>query len=149
MLASVSALASLTKLEEIDLSYNQLESLDLAIFAKINRLRWISLSNNRLKNFNIGYILNTVNLEYLDIAYNNLGNIPLKGNFPQLLELHIGGNNLTELSPNIQQNAPRLKKLGLNDNNWNCDYLNDLLLEIPLDKQNRFGNRTSIRIAGV
>lgn len=131
LLTSISALANLSKLEEFDLSYNILGSLDLTTFAKSNRLRWISLSNNHLKTLNIGYNFNTANLEYLDISYNRLESLRVMGIFPQLQTLNIAGNNLTELDTFIRRRAPQLATLELNDNKWDCDYLTNALISIP------------------
>lgn len=86
-----------------------------------------------MKNDNFGWLSNIFSLAYLDISYNNLGEFHLNGIFGRLEELHIEGNNLTMLDPNLRQTAPKLARIDLNDNNWNCDYLNLTLLHIPIN----------------
>lgn len=126
-LTSIVELSKLHKLEDVNLSHNQIETLHGSIFAPMNRLRKISFSHNKLNTRNFGYALNTVALEYLDVSYNNLKTFQLKGFFQHLKELHVEGNNLTFFDKHIQQVAPNLHRIGINENSWTCDYLTSFL----------------------
>lgn len=132
-LTSVSILLQLEHLKDVDLSYNLLEAIDAEIFAKMEKLQTISFSHNKLKAHNFGYILNTVSLVTLDVSYNNMGSFKLSGSFPQLLELYIEGNNLDIFDEKMRQTAPKLNKIGLNDNSWNCGYLTKMMRLVQTD----------------
>lgn len=125
-LTSVANLSTLYKLKEIDLSFNLLESLDEAAFENMTSLRLLSLDHNRLKNIDLEFVRHTPSLEFLDISYNGFGAFEFKVTAPSLQELRVEGNNLTEIDMDIKQMAPELIRIGLNDNNWNCEYLKRL-----------------------
>lgn len=67
------------------------------------------------------------NLQILDISHNNLGYIDLHvmTNLKNLKTLDISGNNLTQLFhyESIHKIFPNLKKLGVDQNQFNCTYL--------------------------
>lgn len=133
-LTSLPELSKFTKLKEIDLSFNQLESFDAKVFTRLSILQTISFSHNKLKSLNFGLLLNTVALKYLDVSYNNLGSFRLQGLFPLLQELHIEGNGLVVFDKNMRKMAPKLEKIGLSDNYWNCDDLARSLVQIGIDQ---------------
>lgn len=133
-LQSLPELSKFKKLEKIDLSFNQLVSFDSKVFTRLSKLQTISFSHNKLKSLNFGLLLNTVALEYLDVSYNNLGSFRLRGLFPRLYELYIEGNGLVIFDKNMRKMAPKLEKIGLSDNYWNCDDLARSLVQFGIDR---------------
>lgn len=61
-LTSISEVKELTGLQEIDVSFNQLETLDGDIFREMSDLRRVSLGNNRLKEIDLSFVTSTVQL---------------------------------------------------------------------------------------
>lgn len=92
-LTSMSDVGELTKLQEIDVSFNQLETLDGNLFREMGDLRRISLRNNKLKEIDLSFVTSTIKLVYLDISYNNLGVLRMNYTSDRLKEVHIEGNN--------------------------------------------------------
>lgn len=131
-LTSISNLSKLVNLEELDLTYNNFETLDATAVSQMTNLRNLSLSHNRLKH-PFRFLLNALSLEYLDLSYNNFSHFRLTFNAPKLLELHLEGNNLTVLDTNIKRMAPELVRIGLSDNQWNCNQLTSSLLLVQFD----------------
>lgn len=131
-LTSISNLSKLVNLEKLDMSYNNFETLDATTVSQMTRLRILSLSHNRLKHPH-RFLLNALSLEYLDLSYNNFSIFRMNFNVPKLQELHLEGNNLTVLDTNIKRMAPELVRIGLNDNNWNCNQLTSSLLLVQFD----------------
>lgn len=125
-LTSASILMKFDDLDEIDLSHNLLEGYE-EVLTSMRYLKKISLSHIGLKNVDFVNSLSTKLLKYLDVSYNYMVDFRLNGLFSYLEELHIEGNNLTEVDTNIKQMAPVLTKIGLDDNNLTCSYLYRIL----------------------
>ncbi|GKA47255.1 MDIS1-interacting receptor like kinase 2-like protein, partial [Tanacetum coccineum] len=138
--------ANLIRLENLDLSYNNLTGKIHFLFANITCLEYIDLSKNnftgilptrvvRLKNLDlsrnnfIGQIPSSfgsmVNLTYLDLSTNQLiGTIPpaLITNLHQLETLDLSNNNLHGAIPssaNLYVSFTSLRELNLSHNNFN------------------------------
>lgn len=133
VLTSLADLTHFNKLLTLDLSHNLIESFDNDIFSKMNTLKELRLGNNLLKDMDFGFLPHIHQLIYLDISYNELAGFHLLKIAPNLEELHIEGNNLTELDTNMKRMAPHLVKLGIDNNHWDCEHLTTSLLLLQFD----------------
>ncbi|CAH0407445.1 unnamed protein product [Chilo suppressalis] len=128
------------KLQEIDLSLNQLQFIKEGLFNKFTNLRKLILSKNRILNIFEGSFSGLSKLESLDLSENNLtllANVftPLKNlqhlnlsrnniefihenyfNNWLLQHLDVSHNNLRKLAPGALQLLPNLARLLLTDN---------------------------------
>ncbi|KAM3696224.1 hypothetical protein ACJW31_06G022000 [Castanea mollissima] len=138
----ISFLTNLTKLIEVDLSYNQLTS-QMCEFQPNNSLQYLRVENNRLYGSIPNSISNLVNLIEINLSSNDLSGIVeldkstnlaeletldvsnnsrllgIKSNsnytFPNLQELNLSSCNITEF-PNFLKSSKLLEKLDLSNN---------------------------------
>lgn len=127
-----------TKLKQLDLSNTSLESVGVDSFSSFEELLVLNLERNSLKSIEYGLFSHQKHLKVLNISYNFISSIDLHVLFSMvsLESLNISGNQLSMLNDHehICQTLPRLSFLGIEANNWNCDYL--LKLRISLKTQN-------------
>lgn len=90
----------LTKLMNLDLSYNKLETLPAKFFSLLE-LRNLNLKYNILKKLDTG-ITDLIMLNYLDLSHNNLTALPIGiGYLVRLIMLDVSHNLLKNLPPDI------------------------------------------------
>ncbi|KAG5670415.1 hypothetical protein PVAND_000682 [Polypedilum vanderplanki] len=120
----------ITNIEILDISNNTLNSLKVDTFSELTKLERLSLSNVGLSEVTFGIFAYQRNIKFLDISYNNLSDIDLHifSSVPNLEVLDLSGNNAsTTIScRRIREILPKLKAIGLEDNNWICDNLSRL-----------------------
>lgn len=108
--------APLTRLETLDLSSNGLRSIPPDIMY-LPRLRKLYLADNELKSEGFAVIRKPIiaPLNYLNLASNEIDRVPDLGILPELQQLNLSMNTLSELS--AEQFAPlcQLKFVDLND----------------------------------
>lgn len=124
LLATISNLSKLINLEEIDLSFNKLDTFDGIVFSKMAKLRIITAKSNSLKSFDFTSL---VKLKFLDISSNQLTVFEMNSMAPSLQELHIYDNHVSEIDPHIKKKLPQLIKIGLDGNNFTCGYVKGLV----------------------
>ncbi len=108
------AIASLTQLQELNLSNNQLTELPEAI-ASLTQLQVLYLHNNQLWKLP-EVIISLTQLRVLDLYNNQLWKLPETIPFlTQLQELYLQNNKLRELSETIAS-LTQLQRLNLNNN---------------------------------
>ncbi|NER33110.1 MAG: hypothetical protein F6J93_03360 [Oscillatoria sp. SIO1A7] len=108
------AIASLTQLKVLNLSYNQLTEFPEAI-ASLTRLQELDLSENQLKELPEA-IVNLTKLQQFDLYKNKLTEVPeALANLTQLQELSLSQNQLTEV-PEALANLTQLQALNLSYN---------------------------------
>lgn len=132
-ITSIKNITNLIKLEKLDLAHNLIEAFDNETFANMNNLRELRFGSNLLKNLDLEFLVQTQRLVFLDLSYNSLQTFKLTYLAGNLEELHIEGNNLTVMDTNMKRMAPKLIRIGLNDNNWDCGRLTTDLLLIQFD----------------
>lgn len=132
-ITSIENITKLIKLEKLDLTHNLIESFDNDTFENMTNLRELCFGNNLLKNLHLEFLTRTNNLIFLDLSYNNLEFFKLEHFASNLEELHIEGNNLTAIDTNMKRMAPKLVRLGLIDNNWECNQLTSSVLLMQLE----------------
>ncbi len=100
----------LIHLEHLDLSYNQLQNIQIP--DTLTHLTSLHLSNNQLQNIQIPNTL--IHLEYLDLSDNQLQNIQIPNTLIHLERLHLSNNQLQNIQ--IPNTLIHLEYLNLSDN---------------------------------
>lgn len=131
---------NMTQLEYINLSYNNLETINID-FSVLPNLRTLILDHNNLEHFP-DTIFQALNLTTLTIAHNHISNIPQEiGNLVNISLLDVGHNNLDSL-PVEMANMTNLEELYINNNH--IDILPDELIQCPnLGYCNYTGNQNN------
>jgi len=95
----------LANLKHLDLSRNQIESIDQNAFKKMRELKVLNLAYNKLKSFESGTFLDLNHLRLLDLSFNQLSDIEPKlfVYMFHLRELNLNGNQFGAVSPDIFQ----------------------------------------------
>ncbi|XP_020293729.1 amphoterin-induced protein 1 [Pseudomyrmex gracilis] len=108
---------------EIDLSSNNIHSLQPGTFSETQRLRVVLLNQNRLKVLEDNLFVNLVFLQKVLLSDNRLEYIGEKTfqNLPALQSLTLSGNNFSTLQLQSFESLPKISSLELQNNPWNCD----------------------------
>uniref|UniRef100_A0A182WJ91 LRRCT domain-containing protein n=1 Tax=Anopheles minimus TaxID=112268 RepID=A0A182WJ91_9DIPT len=104
-------------IEKLILSNNQLERLDMSVFASISRLDILHIMNNRLTHLEgtLSAAINKLATFYVD--YNQIGTFDLRNlTLPSLSTVSLGSNNLKQM-PLFPKALPELTYLSLYQNN--------------------------------
>jgi Leucine-rich repeat (LRR) protein len=105
---------NLTKLLDLDLSFNQISSLPTS-FGNLTSLESLGLNNNQLSSLPASFG-NLTNLKSLSLYINQLNSLPASfGNLTNLTSLAISDNQLTSL-PTLFGNLTKLTDLSLSRN---------------------------------
>lgn len=121
-LTSVPALASLEKLERLDLSNNKIRSIDARALAGLERLRSLDLSGNGLESLGPGAFRPTPSLRTLHLGHNRLDAAQLDrgalAGLAKLQEIDLSANRLRgRLTSAFLQGLDALVTLDLSANN--------------------------------
>lgn len=141
-LASLVNLTAFHRLQRLDVSNNRLTTLTAPIFQHMRRLQWLNVAHNQLANIDFGFLRSTTAITYLDISYNSMFFFRLNTITVSMEELHVEGNNLTRIDLNLRRMAPSLVRIGLNDNDWECNYLMTAVMLLQFDDIVPVINRT-------
>ncbi|XP_058465172.1 dynein regulatory complex subunit 3-like [Malaya genurostris] len=130
-LKTIENISYFENLEILDLSHNDLRSIDLCLFQRLKNLRTLDLSVNnmaivknsmeeKLESLTVLY-LNDNRLSYLDINV-------LK-QFPNLETLHLFNNGLMYMEfENMRTMFPRINVVHIYGNDWNCENLAEMII---------------------
>ncbi|XP_058831516.1 leucine-rich repeat-containing protein 49-like [Topomyia yanbarensis] len=130
-LKTIENISYFENLEILDLSHNDLRSIDLCLFQRMKNLRTLDLSVNnmaivknsmedKLESLTVLY-LNDNRLSYLDINV-------LK-QFPNLETLHLFNNGLMYMEfENMRSMFPRINIVHIYGNDWNCEILAEMII---------------------
>lgn len=132
-LASIKNLTNLTELLMLDLSFNKIMDIDLMSFSNMNNLKILNLEMCGLTKINFGTFSHQHNLEIFDISYNNLETIDwnMFASLTKVKELFVDGNKLKDLQiDDIIECMPRIMKIGISDNEWNCTVLASIIKQL-------------------
>lgn len=89
-------LKNMSELTEIDLSHNELISINSKHRLKAaTNLKKIHLSHNALQSINNHFFIDLTNLEYIDLRSNNLRHIPIFSNNKNLKTIHLEENSIS------------------------------------------------------
>ncbi|XP_076252691.1 uncharacterized protein LOC143191466 [Rhynchophorus ferrugineus] len=135
--------SGLTKLEILCLTDNKLSSLPAGLFAPLEKLTHLYLNKNDLQQLASGTFSNLNNLEVLDLSNNGLYrtklHILVSVSMIKMQYLYLQNNNLgseyAHEDSNIRKNEfklisthPSLKQIDINNNEWQCNTLIDLVV---------------------
>ncbi|XP_055696263.1 SLIT and NTRK-like protein 4 [Lutzomyia longipalpis] len=103
-------------LEELNLSHNQIRSLERKIFEHLPRLKTLSLAHNPVKEFDpmtTAALCSLPKIEHLDLSYMSLSAIPdeIFQQKPKLRELLLQGNDFHAVPESLSQVGKSLKSL--------------------------------------
>lgn len=136
-ISDISFLKSLQSLKELDLSFNDISTINDSSLSLLQNLEQLILGNTNLLPFHFSTFSHQNKLKKFDISYNNLEEVDLDDfiSMQALEELYIDGNDLKEIKYlEINNNFPSLTMIGLSNNNWNCSYLTKMRKNIFLNK---------------
>jgi Leucine-rich repeat (LRR) protein len=152
-ITDLSSISTLSTLQFLDVSNNNIGHLNLTTFAELKNLLTLSLGYTNISNLEYGTFSHHPKLTRLDISYNSLGQIDLNmfTSLTSLEKLFLDGNDLTEIAyDDIKHSLPKLTEISLSDNNWNCSYLtavmkklNSVQVEIKIDATKFVSNTTN------
>lgn len=117
-------------LEVLDVSSTHIGQLNGSALDRFSNLHHLKLSNTNLTSFDFEEIHNRAELKVLDISFNNLNKINYSsgaGSFKKLESLNLIGNKLTEINFVTPANFPKLTSLGISQNQFTCNYLEEFL----------------------
>lgn len=121
---------SLPQLQTLKLNNNLIPSLNASVFADLENLLHFDLSYNAIAAID-DRSLNLRDLELLDISYNSLKVFDLNTSLFQNnkpTEFFLDGNALTALDVgHVSERFPNLKIIGISGNAWKCHYLLSLV----------------------
>lgn len=110
---------NLTRLEQLDISFNSLSFLPHDVFeAMPPQLRILNLTNNKMKSFNWGRLQHLKKLETLDLSNNLLATVPreLSNCSSTLRNLMLRNNRIQHLTKHFLRGAFSLEHLDLSSN---------------------------------
>ncbi|XP_076398878.1 platelet glycoprotein Ib alpha chain-like [Peromyscus maniculatus bairdii] len=113
---------ALPALTILDISFNQLESLSPRVLEGLSQLQELYLQNNKLRSLSPGLFMFTTKLNKLNLANNKLGELPpgLLDGLEDLDTLYLQGNQLRTI-PKGFFGTLLLPFVFLHGNTWYCD----------------------------
>lgn len=95
----------------------------------------LNISSNQLTTIDFAFIGQTVSLNLLDISNNYLnGRFYFDAVAKDLYSLNIANNNFTSVQQNLKTHAPSLEIIYLSGNHFDCDDLTDTILLLSFDR---------------
>jgi len=127
-------LSSLTNLVELDLSWNQLESIPTETLKTVTSLRRLILNNNQrikiIDEFSFPDLEALIFLDLNDCQIEVIDPVSFLG-LKSLRTLLLSGNKLKSLSGSVIEPLSHLQQLNLYSNPWSCDCsLRDLRIQM-------------------
>ncbi|KAG7516246.1 leucine-rich repeat-containing protein 32-like isoform X2 [Solea senegalensis] len=108
----------LSKLQFLDMSYNQLKSIPESFFCFMSSLKVLNVSNNCIDSFTISVDGLLPSVKVINLSFNSLQSLTFGESTMQTLEkLFLQGNNLATLDHQIFQRLPSIRYLQLQQNN--------------------------------
>ncbi|XP_035916766.1 carboxypeptidase N subunit 2-like [Anopheles stephensi] len=132
-IANINNIFKFRNLIELDVSYNELVTLDFVIFAFMKNLKDIKLNNNRLWILDNGIPSPAKSLRSLNLAHNKFLYLDLAvlDTFPALEYIYLHGNDLIDMQiEDIDQNFPYLTLVSCDNNDWDCINLMHIVTQL-------------------
>jgi hypothetical protein len=130
-------------LENLDLSHNQIESLNVFVFHPLTTLNELKLDHNNLQILEAGVFSSQKNLRILSLSYNRLESLrnEILSSLVMLEELHVNNNRLNNLDSRCFVSLETMTFLNLSGNHLNVlpasvFTYQKKLTELHLDKNN-------------
>lgn len=120
-----------TEVTLISMPFNNIHTLGKGIFDNTKKLQEINIHGGSLEQFDVNLFNNLGELLELVISANRLQELPIAAfkNLKKLKILYIYSNELSDLdAEGLVSNLPSLRAVYLNDNNFHCDRLNEIIV---------------------
>lgn len=131
------------KLTLLDFSFNSVKSVYRSIFDGMHNLSRIDLSNNQIHELSMETFSKIEKLNSLNLSFNALKQLDLNNltkYFKDLEVLNLEGNELINLGNVTNLSFSKLSSLGISNNHFNCDYLEEILEHLKFDKSQFIGD---------
>ena len=115
----------LVNLHALDMSFNQLSSIEASVFGKLTSLRMLNLQHNKVVTISAGAFAQIKSLQILSLSFNSIAHVEVAAfdGLSGLTSLSLDHNGLRALHPDqFLSSAPTMEDLSLNDNQ---------LMEVP------------------
>jgi len=114
----VAHIVSYMNLEVLDLSDNQMISIDDNVLDSLPRLKYLYLQDNHISSINTRTFKNLKALLKLDLNHNRLSQVNggVFADMSSLEDLSLAGNNINDISDNAFLGLEKLQSLNLDDN---------------------------------
>lgn len=122
-------------LKVLILSRNVIDSLKRDDFVHLPDLEYLDLSNTYVRQIEMGTFAPLNQLTHLDLSKNGIATLDFDLFLPamrHLSNLFLDDNILTELTNHTDQLFPRLTKLRISQNQFNCSYLREFLFSLRI-----------------
>jgi Leucine-rich repeat (LRR) protein len=108
---------NLNTLIKLDLSSNQIESLDATSFTGTDQLSLLNLSKNKINSLPLYIFKNLIHLNEIDLSGNNISDLDVSvfNNLKNLINLNVSNNNIKQL----QSSFDKLTSLVTINFSWN------------------------------
>lgn len=129
-LDNIHNISQISSLIDLSLAFNPIGPLPLNSFDNMTDLLFLNLEHTNLGRLEFGTFSQAAKLKHLDISYNNLHEIDMDmlAALSSLEELSLIGNNLTKLEyTGLLELFPRLRFIGISNNDWDCKTLANIL----------------------
>ncbi|XP_014472682.1 PREDICTED: protein toll [Dinoponera quadriceps] len=125
-------------LERLELSSNNLQSIELGIFDNLRKLRLLNLWKNNLTDFPSGIFDQLVALQSLDINTNNIVTLPedIFAKLENLEVINLSRNYFEKLPKDLLRNNTKLDNVTLNNNR----------VDMPTLPREFFSNLTELKV---
>lgn len=146
---------NLTELKHLNLSFNPIGDLKIEIFTYLTNLETLDLRRIQISNIQLGTLSHQHKLISLNLSENNLMKLDFNHFLPVLPDLQsfdLHGNQLNDLTGFGNDLFPKLERLDIRNNSFNCLYLESFMksvnwekLRLPIDNPTVKAGETSIR----
>ncbi|XP_055302584.1 toll-like receptor 8 [Sitodiplosis mosellana] len=115
----------------LDLSVNDLKTLNATIFKDFINLQTLNLSRTNLVEIDFGIFRHSNYLQEADFSYNTIQRVSVSSPATYLGILYLDNNQLTDVEPFTTLNFPKLWKMSVSKNQIPCTALAELTLTWP------------------
>lgn len=121
-------LKNAVNLTSLSLGGSSLSYLSVDSFANLVLLESLSLDKNSISKIDFGLFSHQTNLNMLNLSYNAIEYIDFHIFVSSLEILDISGNRISQIDSysELKQILPELRVIGLEGNNWKCEYFSKL-----------------------
>lgn len=133
-IVDISSISSMQNLKGLDLSNNPIgPSIKKNSFAQMVNLESLELAHCDLKQLSVNIFSSLKKLKLLDLTGNHLDYVDssILSHMDNIQGLYLEGNDLVEFNFNaIKHKFNNFSELGLSNNNFDCNYLKQLIAEV-------------------